>query len=197
MGTQARRPTEPAPSPPLPSPHPRFTHSRTHICTPPFPPPTHKQKTHTLSPTSARARAALNTRTSWILAAAGAAAAPAAPAAHVAATAAAAATAGAAATAPDAAAGTLPLPQVDSRLKSSLAECLATFGAGKVVLYSNSAGLKQYDPEGACLGRGGVGLAATLPLTMGPWGDRPWRVGGRLTLGDRWLHNSVLGLALA
>ncbi|GFR41616.1 hypothetical protein Agub_g2341 [Astrephomene gubernaculifera] len=45
---------------------------------------------------------------------------------------------------------TLSLPfalEVEPRLRSSLASCLRAF-EGRAVLYSNSAGLKQYDPEG-------------------------------------------------
>ena len=37
---------------------------------------------------------------------------------------------------------------VDPRLADSLGVCLREFGGSKVVVYSNSAGLKQYDPEG-------------------------------------------------
>ncbi len=39
-------------------------------------------------------------------------------------------------------------PLVDARLRPSLAACLDTFGSENVVLYSNSAGLAQYDPRG-------------------------------------------------
>eukprot|EP00967_Tisochrysis_lutea_P034869 scaffold41706_cov17-Tisochrysis_lutea.AAC.3 len=43
----------------------------------------------------------------------------------------------------------LTIPQVDPRLTASLAECLHEFGGGRsVALYSNSAGLEQYDPQG-------------------------------------------------
>ena len=38
-------------------------------------------------------------------------------------------------------------PEVDPRLKSSLDSCLEAFGREKVVLFSNSAGLEQFDPE--------------------------------------------------
>lgn len=37
--------------------------------------------------------------------------------------------------------------QVDPPLRRSLDRCMEVFG-GRVVLYSNSAGLEQYDPEG-------------------------------------------------
>lgn len=40
--------------------------------------------------------------------------------------------------------------QVEPSLTASLAHCLEEFGGGKgVALYSNSAGLQQYDPQGA------------------------------------------------
>jgi hypothetical protein len=38
--------------------------------------------------------------------------------------------------------------EVDPRLRGSLGACQAAFGASRLVLYSNSAGLEQYDPEG-------------------------------------------------
>jgi len=41
------------------------------------------------------------------------------------------------------------MPQVEPSLTASLAECLREFGGGSnVALYSNSAGLEQYDPHG-------------------------------------------------
>jgi phosphatidylglycerophosphatase GEP4 len=38
-------------------------------------------------------------------------------------------------------------PVVEPKLRASLESCLTTFSRDKVVLFSNSAGLEQYDPE--------------------------------------------------
>jgi hypothetical protein len=38
--------------------------------------------------------------------------------------------------------------QVQPQLQASVATCKAVFGEGGLALYSNSAGLAQYDPQG-------------------------------------------------
>lgn len=50
--------------------------------------------------------------------------------------------------------------------RDSLAACKAAFG-GRLVLYSNSAGLQQFDPDGA-LGWVALGRPARAPLVMLP-----------------------------
>ena len=62
---------------------------------------------------------------------------------------------------------------VEPRLIESLGACQRTFGAGGVVLYSNSAGLKQYDPEGKKLpGRMCLRILPCKTVFPQHWPDR-------------------------
>ena len=58
---------------------------------------------------------------------------------------------------------------VEPRLIESLGACQRAFGAGGVVLYSNSAGLKQYDPDGKTAGMC-VRMLPCIPTGIGQIG---------------------------
>uniref|UniRef100_A0A7S3QU54 Phosphatidylglycerophosphatase n=1 Tax=Dunaliella tertiolecta TaxID=3047 RepID=A0A7S3QU54_DUNTE len=93
--------------------------------------------------------------------------------------------------------------EVDPRLTASLAECLHEFGGGRsVALYSNSAGLEQYDPQG----EEARALEAALGITVMRHKEKK-PAGGKeeveahfgceahelLMVGDRYLTDVVFG----
>lgn len=101
--------------------------------------------------------------------------------------------------------GTLSAPfalEVDARIKSALDNCLTTFGANNVVLYSNSAGLKQYDPEGreASHLEAALGVHVLRHATKKPGGSSSeleehfgCSASQLVMIGDRYLTDVVFG----
>ncbi|KAF5840080.1 mitochondrial PGP phosphatase-domain-containing protein [Dunaliella salina] len=93
--------------------------------------------------------------------------------------------------------------EVDPRLTASLAECVHEFGGGRsVALYSNSAGLEQYDPQGeeARALEAALGIAVMRHREKKPAGGKEeveahfgCEAYELLMVGDRFLTDVVFG----